>query len=114
MSSEIVFLKMTNRNKQLGRIREKRAQAYLEKNYGWYVQKTNLGIDKYHYIDFQCINSKNELCYVQVKGYSFLKRKPAQKAIEYAKKHNGTLYYCFVPKKYLGNIFLKKIYESEN
>lgn len=100
-----------NRNKYLGNIREKRAKAFLEQNYNWFVQKTNLAIDKYHYIDFECLNSKNEICYVQVKGYAFLKKKPAEQAIKFTKKHNAKLYYCFVPNKYLGKIFLKKIYE---
>lgn len=96
-------------NKNLGKIREKRAKAFLENNYKWFVQKTNLAIDKYHSIDFECLNSKNEKCFVQVKGYAFYKKKPDEKAIHYAKKCNAKLYYCFVPNYFSGKILLKKV-----
>lgn len=104
-----MFRRIT-KNEKLGKEREARARGYIEKCLKWRVEKSNMAIDKYHAIDFICYNKFDELVFVQVKGTTMFNRKPEQKAVDYAIKHDAFLYYIYLPKNTSQQPLMKKIW----
>lgn len=109
---------MNKRNKALGLWREKKVYHWVKNIWKWEIYKTNLVIDKYHALDFKCINSKGETCFIQVKGFSQRNKKISKKAIMFCKKTNAILYYAYVPDiivvpPYFEKIDMEKFEENE-
>ncbi len=104
---------MNCKNKELGRIREKRAQAYMENVLKWQVFKTTIALDKWHAIDFTAIDKNNKRIVIQVKGFSQLNKPANEKAIEYARKYKNKLYYFYIGSNYYSKIYVRKFYDPE-